>query len=316
MSARSRSMKYSEFIASIQKGERASAYVFCGPETLLRDQALGELKRQLASELGGSVDHDRFQGGEGSVSAVTTAFTTVGLFSQQRLVTVQTPEKWGRASKADREDLLRTLQSAPRGSVFVAISDLSPRDFERKNEFTKGLLRAGQLVEFWHPRPADAMRWLLGESKRRELRLQADAGELLLEKVGPNLQELSRELEKLELWAEPGQAVDAALLRELIQRGHLGSGWEFVDATVAGNAARALRQWDSIRVSEPIPRLVWLLQQRAREGMSQGRGSTALQGLTLRAYGLERAIKTGEVNSASERLAMEALVVAGGARRK
>lgn len=309
-------MKYSELLAALHKGDRRGAYLFCGPESLLRDQALAELKSRMAAELGGSVDHDRFQGGEGPASAVTTAFTTVGLFSSQRLVTVQTPEKWGRAAKADRDDLFRTLERGSGGSVFVAISELPPREFERKNEFAKGLMRVCQVVEFWHPRPADAMRWLLSESKRRSLRLQADAGELLLEKVGPNLQELSRELEKLELWAEPEQSIDAAKLRELIQRGHLGSGWEFVDATVAGRASQALRQWDSIRVSEPVPRLLWLMQQRAREGLSQGRGSTtALQGLALRSYALERAIKTGEVNSASERLALEALVAASGGRR-
>lgn len=302
-------MRYVELVASLQSQGPGAAYLLCGPETLLRDQALDELGKRLREDAGGSIDHDRFHGGEGPLSAVTSAFTTTGLFSTRRMVTVTLAEKWGKAGKRDRDELFSVLAGAASGSCFVAMSDLTPREFERKNEFCKGLAKVCQVVELWHPRPADAMRWLFSECQRRELGLQADAGELLLAKIGPDLQELSRELEKLALWAEPGSKIDAEQLRALIREGQVGTGWQFVDAASAGDAMEALRNWDAVRGSETVPRLLWLLQQRSRADLATGRSRGVAGGLALRSYALERAIKTGALPAAAERLAVEGLVV-------
>jgi DNA polymerase III delta subunit len=314
-----RSLRYAEWLAGLERKGPEPVYVFCGPESLLRDQALRELKQRLADAAGRAPDQDRYQGGEVPLSQVAAALATVGLFSASRLVLLSDPEKCGRSGKKERQELFLRLRQAPAGSCFVAVSDLGLRELERKNEFTRGLLEVGRTVEFWHPRPADALHWMLGECERRGLRLSADAGEMLLRTVGPDLQELSRELEKLGLWAEPGETIAADRLRDLIRQGRVGTGWEFCDALVGGRVRDALRTWQAIRGLEPVLRILWTVQQRAREELARGASRSRapyLGDLARRAYLLEWGIKSGGIPAGREEVALEGLIAALGRHSK
>jgi len=322
VSGRRTTLRYADWLARIQKGSVEAGYLFCGPETLLRDQAIRELQLQLSPQPDKPLAIDRFHGGDCSLAQVALAFSTVGLFSPARFVTLSSAERSGRAGKKDRDALFTTLMTAPPGSHFVAMSDLTVRELERKNQWTKRLASDLTVVEFAHPRPAEALRWMLGESSRLGVKLTPGAAELLVEKVGTHLQELARELEKLFLWAAPGETVDEIRLQAMIRSGHLGDSWAFFDSVLSGDTGEALRQWESVRTTEPVPRALWQLQQRAREQLSRGNAASAERLLDLgkRLYSLEFSIKTGQIPSGQDTLALDALVVASGvfgsARRK
>ena len=314
MVSRKRPLRFADWLARIEKGTVESGYLFCGPETLLRDQAVRELQVQISPSPDQLLAIDRFHGGDCSLAQVANAFATVGLFSPSRFVTLSSAERSGRAGKKDRDALFQTLATAPPGSYFVAISDLSARDLERKNQWTKQLIAELTVVEFDHPRPAEAIRWMMGESARLGLKLAPEAAELLVEKVGSHLQELSRELEKLSLWADSGETLDSDRLRALIRSGHLGDSWAFFDSVLSGDTTEAIRQWESVRTTEPVPRAIWQLQQRAREQLSRGNRADAERLLDLgqRLYSLEFSIKTGQIPSGQDSLALDALVAASG----
>ena len=158
------------------------------------------------------------------------------------------------------------------------------------------------------------MRWLLDACGRRGIRLAASGGEYLLDRIGPDLQELSRELEKLALAVPPGEPVGADVLSEMVRQGELGSGWELVESVLAGHPSEALRQWTAVSAEEPVLRLQWLLQKQARDRLARGgRGSTAdLRRTLLHAYDLERGIKTGRIPSGRDGIAFECLMVSAG----
>lgn len=292
------------------------AHFFCGPESLLRDTALSRLQARLFG--GGEqarLGLDRFHGGESSLAQVTSSLASVGLFTGVRLVTLSDAERAGRAGAAERRELLERLRGGLEGSVFVALSELPVRELERKNDFTRGLLEACVVVEMNHPSPAEALRWLMEESARRQVRLDPEAGTLLLSRVGPTLQELSRELEKLELSVAPGEKVDAARMQEMVRRGQLGTGWEFCQSLLRGRTAETLRLWSAVQRTEPVLRTQWLLQRQARDGLARpgtAASDTRLSQLLLRAFDLERGIKTGKISSGRENIALELLVVSSG----
>ncbi len=284
-------------------------HVFCGPESLLRDQALKELEAFVGQ--GSGVEVDRFNGGEANLSQVANAALTVGLFNPRRLVILREADRCGRAGKKDKEAFYAALESLPDGCCVVATSPLLPYEFVRKNEFCKGVSARGMVVEFSHPRPAEAMNWILGASAEQKVKLTPEAGEFLLSKVGPHLAELSREMEKIALWAAPGDTIDVEILREMIRSGNLGDTWEFCDAVVAGHAADALRNWDAIQTQEPVPRLIWMLQQKTREGLLKtrpGPEAARLERLLTGLCDLEFGIKSGQVRSGRDGMALEILI--------
>jgi DNA polymerase III delta subunit len=302
--------RYAEWVRRASAAGGGEATLFAGPESLLRDQGLARIKeRVLGSGDAARLGHERYFGGESPLADVTSALSSAGLFSAARVVTLADPERAGRAPAAERRELLQLLRRGTGGSVFVALSSLTPYELERKNEFTRELLSVCRVVSLEHPRPTDALRWMVEEATRRGIRLQADAGRFLLARVGPDLQELSRELEKLEVGLPPGTPVGAEELREMVRRGELGTGWELCRTAVEGRSGDALRQWAAIGATEPVLRVQWLLQKTARE--AAGAGAPQARGLLLKVYDLEFGVKSGAIPSRHDTVAWEMLLASG-----
>jgi len=310
-------LRYAEWSRRLEQQGPASAQLLCGPDSWLRDSALAAVRRRLfPGQEQVRLGQDRFYGGEGPLAQVTLALASVGLFTGRRLVVASAVEKWGRAAAADRRELIGRLGGGLEGSTFVGLSELPLREFERKNELTRELMKVCQVVDLSHPTAAEAMRWLLDESRRRGLALQAEAGEYLLSRVGPDLQELARELEKLELAVPAGDRIGRERIEEMIRRGELGSGWQLSEAALEGRAADGLRLWSAVRRAEPVLRTQWLLQRQARDRLVRPAPLSPperMRALLQRAYELERGIKTGRIPSGLQETAMELLLAATGA---
>lgn len=309
MTAGRRVIRASDLQQQLERGPLSRGYLFCGPESLLRDEGIAAVRARLAPA--GDLDVDRFQAGETPLSAAASALQTVGLFASHRMVVISDLERAGRAAAAERDALIRALSTAGESSVLVCASDLPWRELERRSELARRLAESCVVVELWRLRPDEAMRWLLAESRRRGLRLSADAGAYLVEHVGPDLQELSRELEKLEAWAEAGAAIGIEDVRTGLRHGIGVSLWDFCDLVMAGGAAEALGAWEGLKTSEPVLRVQWQIQRKARDLLARGTRSDAdgrLGLLLLGGYFLERAIKTGRIRSGDDETGLSLLV--------
>lgn len=311
MNRNERALRYADFVSRLERQGPRPAYLFLGPESLLRDHALRDLTNKLSESGTRKIEIEHHQGGETPLAQIIMAFSTVGFFAPTRLVIVSNIEKYGRAGARERDELIATLTNAGPGSHLVAVSEMDAWEFERKNVFCKSLLAALSTVEFQHPRPAEALQWIQAETVKLGVKLDPDAAALLLEKIGPHLQELARELEKLSLWADPGTRISAEMLRDLIRGGVLGSSGELTQAVLEGRAGEALHHWSGLNGSEPVLRLAWLLQQKARERLVQAKtADPRLEDLALRLYAMEKGIKTGMIPSAGEDLAFELAMIA------
>lgn len=306
-----RPLRYAEWTRRLSSEDVAGSIFLAGPESLMRDAALRRIReRVLGSGDASRLGYDRFFGGESPLAEVTASLSSTGLFSAARLVSLTDTERCGRAPAGERQEFLDTLRRGTDPTVFVALSELVPAELERKTEFLRDLMSVSQVVTLEHPRPADALRWLMEESARRGLRLLAESGRSLMARIGPDLQELSRELDKLEAGLPPGVAVDSAMIRAMVGRGALGTGWELCRAAAEGRAVEALRQWGSIGATEPVLRIQWLLQKTAREAAAAG--SARARDLALQGYELEFGVKSGAIPSRQDALALELLLASCG----
>ncbi len=310
--AGSRPLRFSDWVRRCEHGPIAASHFLCGPETLLRDQALSRIRSRILGPGDAAFGYRRFHGAEAPLGELNGALAGSGLFSAATLAVLDEAERCLRGPAAERKDLLRRLERGDLGgSGFVALSTLTPAELERKNDFTRSLLRVCCVVEMDHPRPADALRWLMAESERRGIRLEARAGRFLLSRIGPDLQELSRELEKLEVALPAGSVVGEEEVRHLVRRGLLGNGWEFCRAVIEGRSADALRLWPAVQATDPVLRTQWLLQRQAREALADASpsGAARLRELLLRSHDLEAALKGGLVPGRQDAAALELAVL-------
>lgn len=307
-----RSLRFTDWVRRFDEGDTPAAHFLCGPETLLRDQALARIRARILGPADVGFGYRRFHGAEAPLGELNGALAGSGLFASATLAVLDDAERCARGPAAERKDLLRRLEGGDLGgSAFVALSTLTTGELERKNEFARALLRVCRVVELDHPRPVDALRWLMAESERRGIRLEARAGRFLLSRVGPDLQELSRELEKVEVALPAGTSVGEDEIRHLVRRGALGSGWEFCRAVIEGRSAEGLRLWQAVHATEPVLRTQWLLQRQAREALAAAGPLNAarLRELLLRSHDLESALKGGLVPGRQDAAALELAVL-------
>lgn len=299
-----------KWLERVEREGTAPALLLAGPETLLRDQAIAVIRDRSGS----GVAVDRFWASETPLGDVAAALGSTGLFASRRIVILLEAERAGRAASAEKEALHRRLVGGHPDTVFVAVTELNAREFSRKNEWSTRLADLCQVVELWHPRPEEALRWLLEECRRRAVKLSPSAAHALLQAIGPDLQELSRELEKIELFLGDS-SIDGDDVLSLLRKGRAATVWDLVNAWLAGRNSEGLRDWDALAESEPVLRVQWLLQQKSREAINVGGSDGRMSALALRAYELERAIKTGRVPGNQESFALECAVLGADAGR-
>ncbi|MFN8548352.1 MAG: hypothetical protein U0527_10440 [Candidatus Eisenbacteria bacterium] len=292
------------WLERVEREGTAPALLLAGPETLLRDQAIAMIRERAGS----GVDVDRFWASETPLGDVAAALGSTGLFATRRIVILLEAERAGRAASAEKEALQRGLAGGHPDTVFVAVTELTAREFGRKNEWSARLAELCQVVELWHPRADEALRWLLEECRRRPVKLSPSSAQALLQAIGPDLQELSRELEKIELFLRDSSLEGEDILT-LLRKGRAATVWDLVNAWTSGQTSEGLRDWDVLAESEPVLRVQWLLQQKSREALAARGSDPRVNSLALRVYELERAIKTGRIPGNQERFALECAVL-------
>jgi DNA polymerase III delta subunit len=302
-----------------------SSVVLCGPELLLRDAVLREMERTVLSG-GGEERFNRevYSARETPLSELAAGLRMVGLFADARLIVLQDLERYGRAAKADREDLWAWLEQPSPGIHLVLVSEKPLWELERANEFTRGTLeRAQSVVRLDHPTLERAVELVRTAAERRhQLDLPLPCAQRLVEAVGPDLLALAHELDRLALRLGPGARVEAAMLDDWLRAGTVGGIEDLEGALLERDTVRALRTWDRIRSSFSAPAVTWMLASRqldARWGRRSGRSDAspgAVSRLLRECYCLERGIKAGEIPSSLQEVAWEEVILRLGARTR
>jgi DNA polymerase-3 subunit delta len=106
------------------------------------------------------------------------------------------------------------------------------------------------------------------QAARRDIELDSAASKALIAHVGDRPQRLLRELEKLALEGDPGQAIAA---EDIELRAAHSAEWRvyaFVDELLAGEQARATATYLGVRQQgENVSGLVYLMARRMREAL-------------------------------------------------
>jgi DNA polymerase-3 subunit delta len=124
----------------------------------------------------------------------------------------------------------------------------------------------GEVLNFAAPKPRDVARWLVDEARRRGFALDPDAANLLGERMGDGTARLATELDRLALWAEPGETVTLADLEAMIADTSEEVVWALSDALVDRDAATALAAAERLTdQGEGVTGLVYQAAKRLRE---------------------------------------------------
>ena len=237
--------------ATMKKGTTAPICVLYGEDAYSRGRNVDELVERLTSMRGGA-DVNAFDAAESSVDDIASAVMTAPMFASARVVIVRRFEEM---STDDQARLIRTLAPGKRPAdlrvpdethvVIVSSSKTVPR---------KEVNAAGPNVAAFEFRPAyarDARAFVFERTKELGIRIEPDAASLLLELAGFDYAAISQELDKLITYLGPdGRRIGVDDIRAAVGRSSSQTIFDFCDAVIGGNSARALSALDDLIRSE------------------------------------------------------------------
>jgi DNA polymerase III delta subunit len=305
-------------LAKIDREGAPSTVFLAGPEILLRDAIIERLGRSVLGDgVEGRWNREVYAARETPLSEINAGLRVVGLFAESRFIIVSEVERYGRASQGDRNDLYRCLEQPSPGIHLAMMSEKPLWELERANEFLKACLqRVDAVVRLDHPSVDQAIQIMRNVGRERHgLDISEPIARRMVEAVGPNLLELSHELDRLVLRLGPGAKVEESTLEDWLRSGVVGTLSDLEEAILRGDASRALRFWDAVRRNMNPPTVTWMIGSRhldPRWGRQAGEraSSRAFVSRILReCYRMERAIKRGEIPSHLQDTAFEEMIL-------
>jgi DNA polymerase III subunit delta len=244
------------------------AYLIAGTDLAKIGAALTRLRARAERE-GGVGALETFVAEPGGTTgpdpnALVAALQTMCLTTERRYLLADGVECWT-AKRA--EPLIEAMASLPPELTLVLVA----RERPPKARAPKGLAEAvkkagGEVLGYASPKARDLPGWLLSEAKRRQFDLDRDAAALLVERLGESTVRLSNELDRLALWAAPGERVVRSDLEAMISDTSEEVAWALSDALVERDRAAALGAAERLAgQGESVTGLVYQAAKRLRE---------------------------------------------------
>lgn len=280
-----------QFLAQLQRREPAAAYLFLGPESYFRDACrLALVERVLPPEEReqGLVRHDL---DEITLAEAIDDACAMSLFAPRRVIWVGAAEAVlprGRAAAAAAEEsdeeseaktkgsegaamLANYLKNPSPGVVLVFEStrfELDGEDKAKYERIRKFFAPIGDSVEFPRLSPGDLRRLAQDLVKANRLAIGAPQLELLVDSVGGSASRLATEIEKLSLFAGPGQAVTTDDIARLVPHAQATTIFALVAALGRKDRRKALELLDLlIREGEYLPLVLSFLATQFRHAL-------------------------------------------------
>ncbi len=267
-------MNFQDLFHELERGEIRPLYYFSGPEKWLIEKAVAKLKEIVLTPAARDFNWQVFDATENSSEAILTGLQVFPVLSARRLVMIRNADVIWSKGLAPFLDYLQNPNPAT-CAVFVGEkADLRTKFFQNLQE------KGGAAVSFYPPFEKELGRWLHFQAREMGHPLSPDAAVLLLERVGPNMQELRAELQKLSLGKAENKMISeedvGALTADVRQENLFELPWAVADL----NLGRALHLLRKISEQGEPPLLILSLVVRQLR--------LALRARQLRAQGVAR----------------------------
>lgn len=236
----------------------APVYLIAGDEPLQREEAADAVRRSAREH--GYADREVFFGERNfDWRQLEDASASLSLFASKRVLDLRLPS----GKSGDGADVLIAYAQNPAPDTLLLV--VSAKLERGGGRWAEALEKAGVLVQIWPVEARQLPAWLANRMRVRGLNPDREAAAVLAERVEGNLLAAAQEIDKLLLLHGPGP-VDAEAVRAAVVDSARYDPYKFVDAALAGDAARTAHVLGGLREEGVEPSLVlWALSQEIRK---------------------------------------------------
>jgi DNA polymerase-3 subunit delta len=269
-----------DFLAELKKNNIAPVYLFYGPESYLRDQAIERLKEYVLPPGGEQLNYDVLDGSTMSGQEIVAIAASTSFLAGRRLVLVRNPQLFKAKAEKNEQDikhLLDYLASPYAGTCLVFETD---KNVDKRKKIYKETARVGRAIEFTLLKPADLTKWLAKRAREEGCNIGREAVGELLARCGRDMYTLYHEMEKLVSYTGPGKTINLETVQQMVAARLEDNIFEVVDAIGEKSFVRALSGIRNLLLHKQQPqqiigmvarqfRLILQVQGLAQEGKSR-----------------------------------------------
>lgn len=194
-----------------------------------------------------------FRGDKANPSAIADVAQILPFMAPQRLIVVQDSGFFKNAS-----DMVDFMDTFPDTTYLVFVE----REVDKRNRLYKWMSKNGCITECKAQNAAMLAKWIAGYAKRADKAISPQASELLVERVGTDMELLSGEIEKLIGYVGERHEIEISDVEAISSGVTVSRIFEMIDAVALGEKEKALKLYDDLLANKESPMSILYLFSR------------------------------------------------------
>lgn len=240
----------------LKTGQLKQVYLLFGEEGYLKRQYKNRLAKAMLPE-GDTMNYASYEGKGIDLKEVIDLAETMPFFAERRLIVFENTGFF----KTGGADLADYIKELPETTSFLFIEN----EVDKRSKLYKAVKAKGRAVELAFQDEATLKRWIAGNVKKENKRISEQTIVYFLDKTGTNMENITKELEKLFCYAYDRdmitkEDVEAVCVTQISN--HI---FEMVDAMAQKKQRRALElYYELLALKEPPMRILFLMIRQYR----------------------------------------------------
>ena len=240
----------------LKTGQFNQIYLFYGEEAYLKRYYKERFVKAMVSE-GDTMNYSYFEGKNTNPKAVIDLAETLPFFAERRLIVL---ENTGFLKNASPE-LAEYIKEIPETTSVIFIEE----ELDKRGKLYKAIKDKGRIVELKRQDDQTLIKWILGFVKREDKQISEATIRYFLGKVGNDMENIQRELEKLFCYCMHRTDITVADIDAICTTQIENHIFDMVDAVANKEQKKALDYYyDLLALKEPPMRILYLLTRQFR----------------------------------------------------
>lgn len=240
----------------LKTGQFKQIYLLYGEEAYLKKQYKDRFVKAMLPE-GDTMNLAYYEGKNTNPKEVIDLAETLPFFAERRLIVLENTGFF----KSAAPELAEYLKNMPETTNMIFVEE----EVDKRGKLYKAVKDRGHIVELSRQDERTLIRWILGMAKKEGKQMSESAARYLLGKVGNDMENVQKEMEKLCCYALHYNELTVKEIDEVCVTQISNHIFDMVDAVSAKNQKKALDYYyDLLALKEPPMRILFLLTRQFR----------------------------------------------------
>lgn len=238
----------------IKTGNFRQVYLLYGDEAYLKKMYRDKLKKAILPD-GDTMNYAYYEGKGTNPSELIDLAETMPFFADRRLIIVENSGFF----KTATPELADYIKGMPETACFVFVE----QEVDKRGKLYKAVKDKGRVTELGKQDEKTLLVWIAGMVKREGRQIKESTARYLLSKVGTDMQNLEKEMEKIFSYTMGESEITAEAIDEICTTQVTNKIFDMVESVATKQQKKALDYYyDLLALKEPPMRILYLLTRQ------------------------------------------------------